>query len=27
VPARPLMALVGTLLTLTSAWSIYQALA
>jgi uncharacterized membrane protein YfcA len=26
VPARPLMALVGTLLTLTSAFSIYQAL-
>jgi len=27
VPARPLMAMVGVLLTLTSAWSIYQALA
>ncbi|MDH7973021.1 sulfite exporter TauE/SafE family protein [Sphingomonas sp. AR_OL41] len=26
VPARGLMAMVGTLLTLTSAWSIYQAL-
>ena len=26
VPARALMAMVGTLLTLTSAWSIYQAL-
>jgi uncharacterized membrane protein YfcA len=26
VPARPLMAMVGTLLTLTSIWSIYQAL-
>ena len=26
IPARPLMALVGVLLTLTSAWSVYQAL-
>jgi uncharacterized membrane protein YfcA len=26
VPARPMMALVGVLLTLTSAWSVYQAL-
>lgn len=27
VPARPLMAFVGLLLTLTSAWTVYQALA
>jgi uncharacterized membrane protein YfcA len=27
IPARPMMAMVGVLLTLTSAWSIYQALA